>query len=182
MIITRPLEEDVAELKSLFQVVISHTFEQDGIGDLKEAINEEVEKQISFINLDLQSSGQEMYFLLAKDRGKIIGTGAFGKPSQTVREQLEIEEDNIPEITSFYVLPNYQGEGVGTFLYNSILLSLLVKNVKEICLDGGYQKSIGYWTNKIGEPDVVLPDYFGEGLKYVFWRRKLAGLAIEFKS
>jgi GNAT superfamily N-acetyltransferase len=182
IVITRPSEKDLPELKKIFQIVISHTFKQDGIGHLKEAIEEEVEKQMNFVNLDLQSTGQEMYFLLAKGKDKIIGTGAFGKPSQDVRKQLKIEGDNVPEITSFYVLPGHQEKGVGSLLYNAILLSLLVKNVKEVCLDGGYQKSIIYWTRKIGEPDVVLPDYFGKGLKYVFWRRKLAGLNIEFKT
>jgi len=49
-------------------------------------------------------------------------------------------------------------------------------------MDGGYQKSIQFWTRKIGIPDTILKNYWGEGLNQVFWYRDIKDIKIQYAT
>lgn len=175
--ITRPQKEDVEELNRLFAAGILDAFHQDGIDD-NDGIRVEVEKQLSLLQQDLESQGSEVYFLLARTEAEIVGTIAYGEPNNLIRDNLAIDWQGIPEITSVYVLPAFQGQGVGTLLFNSILCCLQYKNVAKFCLDGGYKKSQRFWIKRLGDPTVTLKDYWGKGLDHLIWLRNLQDVGI----
>lgn len=167
-IIARPQITDVDELQQLFWLSITDAFAQDGIDD-SPAIKEEVEKQMRFVQQDFASQGQEVYFLLARTNEKIVGTIAYSKPNDLIQQNLPYDLKNVPEITSVYVLPEYQGQGVGSLLFQAMLQTLHRKKVEVFCLDGGYKKSQRFWMNKLGNPTVVLKNYWGHGLDHMIW-------------
>ena len=179
--ISRPQKTDVAELHHLFNIVITDAFKQDGIGDDTTGIETEVNKQLSFINKDLQSDGKTLFFLLARTAQQIVGTIAYSEASNLLKKHLDVDLQNVPEITSVQVLPTFQNKGIGSLLFNAILISLLHKNTREVCLDGGYKKSQGYWIKKLGDPNVILENYWGDGLDHMIWYRKMTDLKIVYK-
>jgi GNAT superfamily N-acetyltransferase len=177
--IKRPQKKDLKEIHKVFSSVIQDAFRQDGIDDAK-GIKEEVEKQLCFLQKDFESNGSEVYFLIAKTENQIIGTIAYTKANDLIKKNLKKDFSKIPEISSVYILPKFQGKGVGSLLFNAILLSLLHKNIDEVCLDGGYRKSQSYWIKKLGNPNVTLKDYWGKGLDHMIWVRKLKDLSIKY--
>lgn len=181
--IVRPNKNDLSELEKLFQSVIQDTFEQDGIWDDKEWIQEEVTKQMSFISKDLSNVGADIYFLLAKCEDKIVGTIWYASASNNDFIVSNLEQDLawVQEITSVYVLPEFQKKGVGSTLLNAILVTLLHKWVRAICLDWGYVQSQKVWTKKFGKPDFVSKNHFGEWLDYMIWYRSISDVDISYK-
>lgn len=181
--IRRPEEKDSSQIKDVFIAAISDAFREDGIGDDQEGILEQIEKQVSCLKDDFDSNGQDTYYLVAVVKNKIVGTIAYQwiKPEDTFfTTNLKMDVSGVPEITSVYVLPDFQEKGIGTLLFNAILLILKGKNIPRICMDGGYQKSIQFWVRKIGHPDTILKDHWGKGLDQVFWYRKIEDINIQY--
>lgn len=179
--ITRPQKNDMEELYKLLLSVIKDAFKQDGIDD-NDGIKEEVEKQLGFLNQDFESKGSEVFFLIARTEEKIIGTIAYSKANDLIKNNLKIDFQNVPEITSVYVLPEFQGQGVGSLLFNGILISLHHKNIDVVCLDGGYKKSQPFWIKKLGNPSVTLKDYWGKGLDHMIWLRNMKDFKIRYQT
>lgn len=179
--ITRPQTEDTEEIYNLFKIVIADAFKQDGIDD-NNGIQEEVEKQSGFLDQDFKSHGNDVFFLIARTEKQIVGTIAYSKANHLIKDSLKIDLQNVPEITTVYILPEFQGKGIGSLLFNAILISLLHKNVDEICLDGGYKKSQSYWIKKLGNPTVILKDHWGKGLDHLVWHCKLKDLQIKYTT
>lgn len=175
--LTRPRQTDVEELHQLFRSVIEDAFTKDGIDD-RDGIIEEVQNQMGLLRQDLASNGSQVYFLLARTEEQIIGTVAYSPANALIRGNLKTDYENTPEITSVYVLPKFQGRGVGSLLFNGILISLHTKQVERFCLDGGYKASQGYWMTKLGDPNITLTDYWGKGLDHMIWLRNLSDLKI----
>ena len=182
--IRRPKKNDISKIKNVFHGAISYAFEADGIADREDGITEEVEKQLSCLQSDFSSNGTDTYYLIAEIENQIVGTIAYQwvLPEDTFyTKYLEHNLTGIPEVTSVYVLSDFQGKGIGSLLFNSILLVLTGKGVRGICMDGGYQKSIQFWTRKIGNPDKVLKNHWGKGLDQVFWYRDMKDIEIQYK-
>lgn len=179
--ITRPRKIDSEELHILFQTTIADAFKRDGIDD-PDGILDEVKKQMEFLNQDYESKGSKLFFLIARTEEKIIGTIAYSKPSELIRSNLKVDCQNIPEITSVYILPEYQGKGVGTLLFNAIMVCLLNKKTELFCLDGGYKKSQSFWIKKLGDPTVTLKDYWGKGLDHLIWLRRSNDVKISYQT
>jgi len=180
--ITRPQEKDTEEIRRLFSAAIADAFAQDGIAFRQEGIDTEVEKQMRFLLQDFETKGRDLYFLLARTDEKIVGTIAYCTVDNNdlIKSHLQIDFRQVPEVTTVYVLPEFQGKGVGSLLWNAILISLLHQNVQEICLDGGYKKSQSFWIKRAGQPVVTLTDYWGPGLDHMIWRCRLHDLPIQF--
>jgi len=183
IIIRRPKKKDIPQIKNVFFASISQAFKDDGIDDRKEGILEEVAKQLTCLKLNFNTKGEKSYYLIAEIKDKIIGTIAYKSElskNNFIRKNLQINLNGIPEITSVYVLPNFQNQGIGSLLFNAILLILIGKNIQGVCMDGGYQKSIKFWTHKIGKPNKIIKNYWGKNLDQVFWYRDIKDIKIQF--
>jgi len=50
----------------------------------------------------------------------------------------------------------------------------LEKNeIREFCLDSGYESAQKIWINKFGNPQYHLKDYWGEAADHMIWRISL---------
>lgn len=179
--IKRPTFEDREALIRFFSVVVTDTFEKEGIGHLREDRENEISDKISFLDMDLSSNGHDRFFYIAEDDGRIVGTIEHGPANALIREGSGGELENDTEVGTVFVHPGEQGRGIGSLLVNVMALTLRAKGFERFCLDSGYASAQRIWTKKFGEPNYVLRNYWGEGSDHTIWAVRLSDLSIEFK-
>ena len=176
--IRRPKINDIKQLNQFFSIVITDTFEKDGIGDKLADLKAEIEVKETYIETDLDSNGDLRYFLIALDGDKIIGCIEYGPSSDLIRNYTNHAFDELVEVGTVFVHPDYQKNGIGNLLLKSMCLTLQGKGIEEFCLDSGYRNAQKIWIKKFGQPDYILKDYWGEGFDHMIWRIKISdGLA-----
>lgn len=73
------------------------------------------------------------------------------------------------ELGGLYVLPEYQGQGVGSALISEMLMYLHNKGVKQFWLDCGLKGAQKRWLRKFGEPYKVAKNYWGKDADHLIW-------------
>lgn len=171
--IRRPKIEDINQLKEFFATVIIDTFTKEGIGEKLDEIKDEIKVKEKYIESDFISNGEKRFFWIALDGDKIIGSVEFGPASDLICDCTNNNFKELLEVGTVFVLPDYQGNGVGNLLLNKMYSTLLNNRVNEFCLDSGYTKAQKIWKKKFGEPDYWLKDYWGKGYDYMIWKIKV---------
>jgi len=171
--IRRPQIEDREQLQQFFQYTITDTYIKEGIEHLKEDLKNEIHSKMVLLEEDFNSNGEKYYLLIAFDGETIVGTIGYGYSNDLVNETTNDEFRKTIEIGTVYVHPEYQRKGIGKLLFSKILQELKVKGIEEFCLDSGYRLAQAYWRQKLGDPDYLLKDFWGEGSNYMIWRRKV---------
>jgi len=174
ILIVRPSVNEKEEIIKLFRKTITYAFQQDGLSDRLNDRENEISKQIDFLNRDFNSNGKDIYFLIAKIDGKIVGTIAKSSPNTIIVANINEDLSRIPEVSSVYVLPEFQNQGIGSKLFNSIIEYFKKENSKSFVMDGGYKKSQIFWINKVGKPTIILKDYWGKDLDHMIWKLNLS--------
>lgn len=84
--IRRPNSDDLEELHSFFRIVITNTFKDEGLSQLSDDIENEINTKKQYLKNDFDSNGEKRYFLLAIDTNndKIIGTIEVGPASTLI--------------------------------------------------------------------------------------------------
>ena len=166
-------------MEELFSLSISGAFQEDGVDD-PIGIKSEVENQMESLEQGFTAKTEKPFYLIARAGDKIIGTIAYKEASQLISENCEIDLKGIPEIVSVYIHPDFQGKGVGSLLFNQILVCLLHKNIGQFCLDSGYKRAQIFWTTKLGTPTINLKDYWGKDGDHLIWIRNLNEIEIKY--
>ncbi|KAB3525498.1 GNAT family N-acetyltransferase [Alkaliphilus serpentinus] len=179
--IRRPKTIDIEELDLFFKTVVWDTFNKEGLGNLSEDIANEIIVKNEYLKSDIDSDGEKRYFLLATAANRIIGTIEYGLTSDLINNCTNGEYRGLVEIGTLFVSPNYQGQGVGNLLLNSMYITLKSRGIKEFCLDSGYKNAQKVWEKKFGKPNYLLKDYWGSGADHMIWRKKLEDVSIAFK-
>ncbi|MEH7418762.1 GNAT family N-acetyltransferase [Neobacillus drentensis] len=176
--IKRPRIEDIKELNSFFRIVIADTFIKEGLGEKLNDINDEVKVKEKYIESDFESNGEKRYFLIALDGNKIIGSIEYGPASDLICNCTNNSYKELMEVGTVFVRPDYQRNGVGNLLLNSMYFTLRSKGIEEFCLDSGYKSAQKIWRKKFGDPDYLLKDYWDEGYDHMIWRIKISDLLL----
>ncbi|MFC7783430.1 MULTISPECIES: GNAT family N-acetyltransferase [unclassified Rossellomorea] len=181
--IRRPGIEDQEELNQFFSTVIKHTFYSEGISEMVDDIENEIASKKRYLKSDLESNGKDRYFLIASEKGgtDIMGTIEYGPASELIRTCTDGALNEIYEVGTVFVHPDYQGRGVGTLLLNVMFLTFLNRGIQEFCLDSGYALAQKIWKGKFGEPDYWLKDYWGIGSDHMIWKKSMNDVSINFK-
>ena len=179
--IRRPNLSDIDELHNHFRIVITDTFCKEGLGDDIQGIEGEIEEKKRMLREDFDSNGKGQFFLLACYQEGIVGTIAYGPCSQLIEDCSKGEIKDIVEIGTLFVLPEYQGSGIGKLLLNSLFIVLISKSIEEFCLDSGYTRAQKIWIKKFGEPSFIIKNYWGEGFDHYIWHCKLKDTPISYK-
>ncbi|AAU17812.1 GNAT family N-acetyltransferase [Bacillus cereus] len=181
--IRRPNSDDLEELHSFFRIVITNTFKDEGLSQLSDDIENEINTKKQYLKNDFDSNGEKRYFLLAIDTNndKIIGTIEVGPASTLINSCTGGLLKELYEIGTVFILPAYQRKGIGSFLLHAMFLTLLSRGITEFCLDSGYKKAQSIWTKKFGEPSYVLKDYWGESSNHMIWKKSLHDTPIIFE-
>jgi GNAT superfamily N-acetyltransferase len=166
-------EADKEAAYQVFEVAIPDAFEREGIGDLKEFIQEEILYKKSMIDASLEQPQSDIFFLTAKIGDKVIGTISFAHCDKDMEKCFDGEIGVIGELGSLYVLPDYQDQGIGSALINALAVELHNQGIKQFCLESGYKRAQERWTRKFGVPYKVLKDYWGLGADNMIWLCKV---------
>jgi GNAT superfamily N-acetyltransferase len=171
--IRRPDQNDQEELSRFFRIVITDTFAKEGLAEMALEIENEIVLKNKYLKSDLDSNGENRYFLIAFDHENIIGTIEYGPVSELITDCTEGALKDLVEIGTVFVHPDYQRNGVGNLLLNAMFCTLQKKEIVEFCLDSGYKNAQKIWKKKFGAPDYSLKDYWSEGFDHLIWRVKM---------
>ena len=174
IIIRRPILEDIPEINELFSITVTNNFKEEGIFNTqKEDAIFEAEALMKNLKLSFDSNNKTEHYLIACNPNKILGTIAYGTANARIKEHLNIDYTNTPEIKSVYILPDYQNQGIGSLLFEEMLKLLRRENIHDFCLDSGYKKAKQYWTKKLGAPICILEKYWSEKSDHMIWYAQL---------
>jgi predicted N-acetyltransferase YhbS len=167
--ISRPRFEDIELINEFFEIVLRDTFEKNGIADLVNLIGEEIKDKRRCLNQDIESEGNNRYFLIAKDDDNIVGSIEYGPSNDLIISCTNGKFKSLVEIGTVFVHPAYQNNGIGNRMLNLIFKGLEKTGIKEFCLDSGYKSAQKTWTNKFGNPEYYLKDYWEKDVDHMVW-------------
>ena len=179
--IKRPLLSEREEIYSLFEKTIKQTFKSEGIDDDHELVTELIDDQKNLIDLDLETNGNEVYFLIAQADGRIAGTICHRPCSEVILECSKGKAKGMQEIGSVYILPEFQGKGLCKLLLNSMYITMKAKSFSEFWLDSGYTIARKVWKKLLGPPTIIMDDYWAPGAHHHLWLRSLDDVKIKFE-
>lgn len=167
--ISKLTPEDREAANRIFEMSITDAFEQEGLGDLREDIYQEIEGKRQLVEGSLSRANPDILFLLARLDGAAAGTISFGPCGEDIRVCTGGELNDTGELGSLYVLPQFQGQGVGSALIKSMAAWLEGQGIERFCLDSGYKRAQQRWLRKFGEPYKTVQDYWGLGNNHLIW-------------
>lgn len=179
--VRRPNHGDIDAMEDFFRFVITDTFAKEGLSDLSEDMEQEIDSKNRYLNADFDTHGEERYFLIGLLDNNIVSCIEFGPSNALIREATDGELRDVVEIGTVFVHPDYQQQGIGSLMLNVMYLTLLNKGMTEFCLDSGYSRAQKTWKKKLGEPDYVLQDHWGSGADHMIWKRRLADVPVIFR-
>lgn len=153
----------------VFEESISDAFNKEGLGHLQEDIQSEIDdkKQKALSSIDQANS--DTYFFVAKIDGTVVGTISYGPCGEAIQICAEHQLDHLGELGSLYVVPTYQGQGIGSVLIKKMMIFLKKEGIEQFCLDSGYKRAQVRWQRKFGEPYKVVKDYWGPDSVHMVW-------------
>jgi len=163
---------DIFETERFLRKTIRFAFEQDGIGDQENNILSEITSKTQLLRQAVETNHEQIHFWCARIGREIAGTIALIPPENLILEYLDIVPEKVPEISTVYVHPEYQRQGIGTKMFHAVLDLLQQRRFTRFCLDCGYQKSQEFWIHRLGSPDVTLKNYWGPGINHMIWIRE----------
>lgn len=174
--IRRAKFEDKEELTQLFKTVIKDTFAREGLEDMLDEIENEIESKKKYLKSDLDSNGEKRYFLIALEDSKIVGTIEYGPVGDLINSCTKGALKELVEVGTVFVHPDYQRQGIGNLLLNAMYHTLVNRGIEEFCLDSGYTNAQKIWKKKFGQPDYLLKDYWDEGNDHMIWRVRISDI------
>ncbi len=170
VIIRTPGTEELNSIYAFFQIVLKDTFEINGIGDLAELLEEELQDKRRCINQYFDTDGRDRFFLIAEFNHEIIGSIEYGLSNELLKRCTNDEMKDLYEIGTVFVHPKYQKKGISSLLLHHIFNALNSRGIEEVCFDSGYRIAQKIWCGKFGEPEYYLRNYWGEGSHHMVWR------------
>lgn len=170
VIIRRPTTDDVSCIYEFFRLVLVDTYQKNGINEWDELLADEMQGKRNNLQLDFDSYGRDRFFLIGEYKGQIICSIEYGIASNLINECTHNELKEYLEIGTVYVHPSYQGKGISTLLYYSILQEIMNKGVDEVCLDSGYETAQKIWNHRFGKPAYHIKDFWGPEGDHMIWK------------
>jgi GNAT superfamily N-acetyltransferase len=166
----RPKPEEVYLINKFFEIVIKDTFAKNGISHLTEMMEGEIECKKKYLMQDMDSEGRDRFFLVVRDKSRIIGTIEYGRPNDLIMKCTKGRYIDVIEIGTVFVHPDYQYKGIGSMMLRMMYGELRNKGYTEFCLDSGYKTAQKVWTSKWGKPSCIMEDYWGKKAHHMVWR------------
>ena len=118
---------------------------------------------------DLNTNGEKRYFLLAEYNENIIATISYGPSSDLINSCTQNATEHILEMGSVFILPQYPKMGIVDLLIKKLLLKLKEANIDSICFDSGYPVAQEVWNKKMGVPQYIMENHWGQNLHHMIW-------------
>ncbi|MEC0234891.1 GNAT family N-acetyltransferase [Paenibacillus kribbensis] len=160
---------DLEAADHVFESSISAAFEQEGLEALIDDIQQEIEHKKQLLRASLSDLNPDLFFLTAKHNHNVVGTISYGPCGEEIRKCTNDELQHVGTLGSLYVLPSYQGQGVGSALIRALMIRLQEMEVAQFCLDSGFKIAQTKWLRKFGTPYTVAKDYWGKDGDHMVW-------------
>lgn len=162
-------EDDISPVSDLYKIAIMDAFESEGLGHLQGDIQQEIESKIRMAAASLNPLNSDIWFWVARIDGRVVGTISYAPCGEDIRVCIGNQLDAVGELGSLYVLPEYQGQGIGSALIAMLMVFLREQGIDRFCLDSGYRRAQTRWLRKFGEPYVIVKDYWGPDSVHMVW-------------
>ncbi|OWA36281.1 hypothetical protein B9G55_08400 [Saccharibacillus sp. O16] len=185
MVIRRPVRADEASAQQLFRLSITDAFRQEGLSDHEEEMAYEISHKAKLLQAAFEASENEQtaaqaeldtrgvpvqpIFLIAALEGQVLGTISFGPSGKQARELSQGRLNEVGELGSLYIRPDYQNLGIGSRLIAAMMSELEARGIQSFCLDSGYGRAQQRWRRKFGEPYLWVEDHWGPGGHHAVW-------------
>lgn len=169
LIIERLNENDIEQTSRFLHYVIEDTFIKNDLGDLQNEIKKEAAEKRDYLLSDVATKGQKHFFLIAKYKDTIVGTIESSPDDDFISNCTNGELNSITKIGTIYIHPDYQKQGIGSKLLDSMFIELHLRGVHQFCLDSGFVSAQKIWTKKFGKPTYHLKDFWSEGEDHMIW-------------
>ena len=160
---------DKENASQLFRSCLADLIHREGVEE-PGLFEKEVERLELAVEDSLQNRNTRLY--VAEKRGILLGTIALLPPGPLAVTHTQVREMDC-EIGCVYVHPGHQRQGIGEFLFSSAIEQAKTKTYSRFFLDAGFSSSRTYWTKQLGEPSVILSDYWGIGQPHAIWVKDL---------
>ena len=161
--IVSPSLANKPEIDLLIETVLKDNWIKNDLMELKDGLAEEIEMKKSFIDAFVIGDENARTFLMARLHGEIVGIIEHGPVNDTIKSCEDEELNRIQEVGTVFVLPEYQGVGLGKRLMDAITERLVKLGETAFCIDSGYKTAQPIWTHLYGEPLYLMKDYWGPG-------------------
>lgn len=158
-------KSDKENASALFEACLADLIRREGI-DEPGLLENEMERLNRVAAASLQYRDPCMY--IAESGGILLGTIAVLPPGPMAALHANAAEPDI-EIGCVYIHPDHQRKGVGHFLIRSAIAMAKESPASRFFLDAGFSSSRAYWTKKLGNPSIILKDYWGKGQPHAIW-------------
>ncbi|KLU64247.1 acetyltransferase (GNAT) family protein [Desulfosporosinus acididurans] len=169
LVISILTQAEIRGASLVFETTIPDAFNNEGLGHRQEDIHREIAHKKQLLKSSLDKSNYPLCFMIAILNGTVIGTISFGSCGEDIKKCTENQLNDIGELGSLFILPPYQGQGVGSELINTMLKHLSKQGIEWFCLDSGYKNAQKRWLRKFGEPHKVVKDYWGSNYDHMIW-------------
>ncbi|MFB1082718.1 GNAT family N-acetyltransferase [Jeotgalibacillus sp. JSM ZJ347] len=163
-------KSDLSSLDSMLLACQTNLISAENVEDKEWLIQKETERLCKVARRILVSDKETMF--VAEENNQVIGTIAGMIPGELITCGLEPEE-GVFEVGSIYIHPEHQRKGIGHALLQHMQGWLLKKNHSTFYLDAGFVSSQTYWKKRLGDPDILLRDYWGGGFDHMIWIGRL---------
>ena len=167
--VSKPELMDKEKIRELFTVSIGDTFDKNNVTRLCE-VTDEVEEKMRLLDDYYRSKQGETFFLIAREEIKIVGVIACFPVSKTIKQNVTECTNDDTEIGCVYIHPEYQKKGIGLLLYNEMNEYLKRIGIRKCYLSAGFITSQNYWKKKLGEPQFILENMWGNGFHELVWK------------
>lgn len=122
----------------------------------------EIEYKKRLLRTSLSALNSDLFFLMVKHNHNVVGTISYGPCGEAIRKCTNDELGHVGTLGSLYVLPGYQGQGVGSTLIRALM-------TRHFCLDSGFKIAQTKWLRKFGAPYTIAKDYWGKDGDHMVW-------------
>lgn len=170
LVITKITRADLKGAYEVFEKTVPIAIggeDSESIEEIKAIINSKKNM------VDKAVNDTSIAFFIAKINGKIVATVAYTLCSEDMKISTKNKINNIGEIGSLFVLPEYQGKGIGSILIQYMESYLKERGIEEYSLMSGYKDAQPKWIKKFGKPLITVKDYWGVGVDNMIWVCKI---------
>jgi ribosomal protein S18 acetylase RimI-like enzyme len=161
--------QDISQTNHLFIACLTELLSRENISE-EGLLENEVGRLQKAVLESFENPGTP--FFVAEKDGLVAGTIALYPPSSMIASAIDIIQGSL-EVACVYVHPDFQRQGIGLFMFRQILEELRRMGHRLYILDAGFPSSQQYWKMLLGEPSIVLENYWGAGKHHFIWKREI---------
>jgi len=69
-----------------------------------------------------------------------------------------------------YINPEFQKKSIGSQLLTKMMIYLKQNEIESFVLDCGYKHSQPFWIKKLGNPTILMKDFYAKGSHHMIWQ------------